>query len=178
MTTNDKVLVPRGLSRATITAVLHEVLDEYDERLCAGAFDEIVDRLSAAPQPAEEGPAGWRGEKVGITRCRRCGETADVTIYSANFEPHDSQEPATACCRTKPCEHPGIGPCDMPAQQRSAGVVVDEAIPTGVYYSAENDNFYDADTLQGMGTPFYRRWRLRSDEFPRTGGQDPEQHTS
>lgn len=78
-------------------------------------WSDRVTLLYAAPPAAAGVPDGWKGEKVGITRCRRCGDTADVTIYSANFESHDRQEPAKSCCRSTPCEHPGVGPCDMPS---------------------------------------------------------------
>lgn len=27
-----------------------------------------------------------------------------------------NEQAASGCCRSNPCEHPGVGPCDMPAQ--------------------------------------------------------------
>lgn len=39
-------------------------------------------------------------------------------------------------------------------------------IPSGVYWSREAGNFYDARTHQGMGLEFYRHWQERKDEFP------------
>lgn len=44
-------------------------------------------------------------------------------------------------------------------------------IPTGVWYSAEHDNFYAGG--KGMGEAFYQLWRGRSAEFPATA--TPEQ---
>lgn len=39
-------------------------------------------------------------------------------------------------------------------------------IPADVYWSADSDNFYFADTQEGMGDDFYRSWRPRASEFP------------
>jgi hypothetical protein len=41
-----------------------------------------------------------------------------------------------------------------------------EAIPSGVYYSADTDNFYDVKTCKGMGQTFWQKWRNRKYEFP------------
>lgn len=41
-----------------------------------------------------------------------------------------------------------------------------EAIPEGIYYSAEADNFFGMTTQWGMGTPFYTKWVSRANEFP------------
>jgi len=40
-------------------------------------------------------------------------------------------------------------------------------IPDGVTYNAEADNFYDMHN-KGMGLQFYRVWRERREEFPKT----------
>lgn len=39
-----------------------------------------------------------------------------------------------------------------------------EEIPEGIYFSI--DNFYDARTLRGCGSGFYRKWSHRWSEFP------------
>ena len=41
-----------------------------------------------------------------------------------------------------------------------------EALPTGVYWSCEAGNFYDAKTNVGMGLAFYREWKDSKDRFP------------
>jgi hypothetical protein len=40
------------------------------------------------------------------------------------------------------------------------------AIPDGIYFKAEHDNFYFAETEDGMGQGFYVDWRDRRHEFP------------
>ncbi|AFU88206.1 hypothetical protein CcrColossus_gp336 [Caulobacter phage CcrColossus] len=47
---------------------------------------------------------------------------------------------------------------------------VSGAIPEGVYWFAEHQNFYDANTRVGMGDTFYRNWRGRYHEFPTEPG--------
>jgi hypothetical protein len=42
----------------------------------------------------------------------------------------------------------------------------DEAIPEGVTYSVEADNFYLDVTRTGMGNEFYSKWQSRRAEFP------------
>lgn len=61
------------------------------------------------------------------------------------------------------------GPRGLMAKCRElmlAQPVAQEAIPSGVHYGAQFDNFYDSATLAGMGTPFYLKWKDRRDEFP------------
>lgn len=41
-----------------------------------------------------------------------------------------------------------------------------DAIPSGIYWSTENDNFYSSVTHQGQGTDFYDEWYERRAEFP------------
>lgn len=41
-----------------------------------------------------------------------------------------------------------------------------EKIPSGIYWSREGGNFYDAETNKGMGIQFYDRWKDRKSEFP------------
>jgi len=43
-------------------------------------------------------------------------------------------------------------------------------IPSGVYYRAESNNFYDMTANVGMGMGFWRKWRARKHEFPTKPG--------
>jgi hypothetical protein len=43
-------------------------------------------------------------------------------------------------------------------------------IPSGVYYRAESDNFYDMTANVGMGMGFWRKWRDRKHDFPTERG--------
>ena len=47
------------------------------------------------------------------------------------------------------------------------------SIPSDVYYSVENDNFYSTKTRAGMGDYFHTHWRSRSAEFPADPGTVP-----
>jgi hypothetical protein len=40
------------------------------------------------------------------------------------------------------------------------------AIPAGIYFQFENDNFYSVEGGKGCGSEFYRQWRPRWREFP------------
>ena len=42
-----------------------------------------------------------------------------------------------------------------------------EPIPEGIYYDAEHDNFYHAQTHGGLGEGFYVKWHNRREEFPK-----------
>lgn len=41
------------------------------------------------------------------------------------------------------------------------------AIPACVYWSEEQDNFYDTNSNTGMGNSFYWKWKDRHSEFPK-----------
>jgi hypothetical protein len=41
-------------------------------------------------------------------RCRKCGDSAEIKFKYARVD---------TCCRKSPCEHPGEGPCHMPARR-------------------------------------------------------------
>lgn len=57
-------------------------------------------------------------------RCRVCGCESGAGILNKGIEHGEdcplaaSPEPPAAaeCCRTAPCRHPGVGPCDMPVK--------------------------------------------------------------
>lgn len=51
-------------------------------------------------------------------------------------------------------------------QEKPGGPAV--TIPSGVYWSVENDNFYSSSNGTGMGDEFFRRWVSRCLEFPQT----------
>lgn len=68
-----------------------------------------------------------------------------------------------------------VEPVDSPSEasqfisgNKLTGVGELEAVPTGVYYSLEQDNFYTIRSSFGMGMAFYTQWRSRLDEFPST----------
>lgn len=39
-------------------------------------------------------------------------------------------------------------------------------VPAGIYYSAEHQNFYDAETNKGQGLEFWNAWRQYAKWFP------------
>lgn len=41
-----------------------------------------------------------------------------------------------------------------------------DAVPSGIYYSVDSDNFYGMNNHKGQGTEFFARWHDRWNEFP------------
>jgi hypothetical protein len=48
----------------------------------------------------------------------------------------------------------------------------DGAVPTGIYFLAEMDNFYAVATQRGCGNEFFRKWKPRWREFPQSQSKE------
>jgi hypothetical protein len=64
------------------------------------AFAEAL-RIAAVPSDKQEAVSAEY-------RCRKCGDSAEIKFKYARVD---------TCCRKSPCEHPGEGPCHMPARR-------------------------------------------------------------
>lgn len=145
---------------------------------CAALREQWAAEAATPPAPAREAVACRCGVNAGCSqKCDRESCVWRLAVNEARALPPSTRrqtldwviDRASDLNARRQEAHPAALPSGGAESERPEGAVVVDAsgwpIPSGVYYSLESDNFYNAAGA-GMGSDFYYLWRKRAREFP------------
>lgn len=149
-----------------------KVFDEAEARRLVNAANSAL-AASPAPTPVKPVNPEWPRERIeaaayslGMRYIKRVPDIRDTDptwvdppVLGDAPTPADAAPPEPLYSRDHAEE---LALATQAAQQQAPA-----AIPRGVYYNLDADNFYDTDGT-GMAHAFYREWQPRCMEFPRS----------
>jgi len=151
-----------------IVKSIKERLDLVDAALASAGADKSSDGGAQISGHSEYTPVTVRGSGPSEATTEReppewlwWGEVNGTDVVTFGRWPKHGARWRYKLADIQPTEHDHAPSTDQRREE-----IAREAIPAGIYFNREHDNFYDAKTNAGMGEAFYFSWVDRWCEFP------------